>query len=805
MTEKDISDSKNTTLNDTTCDVTVRIDPADLERTMKISDEELQKALQHRSDRDTDNDSEESSSITSFFNMNSTSTFSSIFEKKRNVEDDIQQHTSEINISSENINQNNDAEVVLQNIEGSFETINTIGEGGQGTVFSVADRSLGRIIALKSLHKKLSDNKKSRAHFIAEAKITAQLDYPGIVPVYSLNTDSENGLHLAMKFINGETLAEYLSHIREQYSKTNVNKFNENRSIRKRLEIFLRSCDAIAYAHSRNVMHCDLKPENIMLGHYNDSYIMDWGIARLIENPSIKSGNIEKPKSISGTPRYLSPETVNGEFIDERVDIYSLGLILFECVFLKTAFNGKDTKEVVSKIRNHEMEKFTHEFKYPVDKDLVAIIRKATAFDRDERYQSVNDLADDIRHYLANEETKARPDNIISKMLRFSEHHIKVILILVLACLLLTGGAFSYSFYQKNKHNRFILARDIALSAAYSRALYVAGLIELQMNNVANSLKSLSAYISFMLMYNADDNILQSRYFFVPEEMQKERIGNDIFFSEACNMPVSIDRMSFNHPTGKYTPEMKNMMEKLQMMQPVLKKNLLYDNVFRKKDENIQLTEKEAEKYYFSYGSPILWFYGGFENGLYFNMPGQTKFQRQFDPRQRLWYKAAAQRTPFDDVVWSLPYIDTYSGRMTLTASLPIFVNGKIQGVIAVDNMLLYIARFMKNNGNTDGFLLAKVIVDSEGKTLLSTRENYSVETKNTSFSRSNIVDYDFFENHNVLKYVKKNKSGIMNIKTDNGRNIVYLFYRINSLNWYYIEKIDIDMLLDDIKTDKKQ
>lgn len=803
MTQKNIHDcstdqEKDIVIKDTTCNITLKMDPVELERTLKLSDEELQKALQQNKDNETEQK-------TSFFSKSKTSAFGNFFEKKYTVDDDIHQTAQETDISFEDINRNNDNEVVLQNLERSFEIISRIGEGGQGTVSSAADRSLGRIVALKSLHANLLDNKKSREHFISEAKITAQLDYPGIVPIYSLNSDGKNGLHLAMKFINGETLSEYLNRIREQYSNKNIKKFNEGSSIRKRLEIFLRSCDAVAYAHSRNVMHCDLKPENIMLGQHNDSYIMDWGIARLIHDPAVHSGKIKKIKTISGTPRYLAPEALDGKYLDERADIYALGLILFECVFLKSAFCGRSTKEVLNKVRNHRIEKFSHAFGYKIDRDLLAIIRKATEFDRDNRYQSVTDFADDIRHYIANEETKANPDNIFGRMIRFSQHHVKAILILIFISILVSGGALSHSVYQQYRYNQFILERDVALSSAYSRALYVAGLIELQMNNIANTLKSLSAYTSFLLKIDVKTLPQSPQYFFVSDRNNDKNSYGRVFFSEACNMPITLDRMSFNHPNGKYTAEMKRTMEQLQMLQPVLKKSLLYDNVFRPKKNNETLSEDEAEKYYRQNSSPILWFYGGFENGLYFNLPGQTDRKRQFDPRQRSWYKAAAAKTPFDGVVWSTPYIDISSKRMTLTASMPIFLDGKLQGVIAVDNTLLYISRFMKNNGNTESFLLEKVIVDTNGQTLFSSGYDYSVQKNMTLPQNTAVLKQDFFENDNVFRYIKKNHSGVFNMTTENGRNIVYLFYNINSLNWFYIEKIDIDMLMEHIYSANRQ
>ena len=800
-----MSDSDdNIIVNESDDDVTIKLDALELERTLRISDEELQKAFVSSGDQKRQRTGYFSGNTTSFFALNKTSAFSSIFEKKRNVEDELVKDSDKTAVESSGIENLSEEENKLPLIEESFETISKIGEGGQGVIFTAADRSLGRVVAVKSLHKNLNDHKQSREHFVSEAKITAQLDYPGIVPIYSLNSDTDGGLHLAMKFINGENLADYLVRIREQYQKNGINKFNETHSMRKRIEILLRSCDAVAYAHSRNVMHCDLKPENIMLGQHNDSYIMDWGIARLIHDPSYDSATWTRPASISGTPRYLSPEAINGIYTDERIDIYALGLILFECVFLKTAYNGKDTKEVIGRVKNGQIESFTHAFGIPVSKDLCAIIAKAVAHDREERYQSVNEFADDIRRYLANEETSARPDNIFAKVLRFSQRHIKILLIFALTGLLLAGASVSYSVYQRNKQVNFILQREIALSEAYSRALYVSSLIELQMNHVANSLKSLSAYMSFLLEQDKVAAVAEKKYFRYQDEAAKTQYSGDIKFSEPCNKYISLDRLSFNHHSGKYTAEMQQQMERLQNLQPVLKQALLFGNIFREKSVVNKMSEKEAREYFFENGSPILWFYCGLENGLYFSMPGYMDQPAQYDPRVRPWYKAVANKTPFDDVVWSTPYMDAVSKRLTLTASIPIFVNKKRVGVLAIDNMLQYIARFMKKHGNTEGFLMEKVIIDDNGRILLSTREDYSVRKENEKDVKNYNAD-GFFNDSRTFNIVRRRRNGIMSVRTPLGRNIVYLFYRINTHDWHYVEKIDLDMLIDHIAEQQKK
>ncbi len=663
-------------IDDTSTNIPVEYDTSEIERTVKLSNEVLQKAVMHANHSDADKTS--TNVTTTFFTFNRTSVFSNIFEKKRNVEAEISSKVQETHIGIANEHAPRVDSGNLHRLEDAFEIIGKIGDGGQGIVYTAADRSLGRVVALKSLHKDLCKDKNAREHFISEAKITAQLDYPGIVPVYSLNDDADDGLHMAMKFINGETMADYLKNIRNQYSKDGVFQFDENSSIRKRLEIFLHVCDAIAYAHSRNVMHCDLKPENIMLGKYNDSYIMDWGISRLINDPMYDAEKWKKPNSVSGTPRYLSPEAVNGIYTDERADIYTLGLILFEIVFLKVAYNGKSTQEVIAKIKNNFMEKPVHAYGIAVDKDLKAIIAKATAFDRNSRYQSVTDMADDIRAYLANEETTARPDRFFGKIFRFAQHHIKMLLIFTLSCLLIGGSALAYSIYQRNSQVRFMLQREVALSEAYSNALQVANMIEMQMNHISSTLKILSSYMGFLMEKNIENELDGSKYFFVPQEEKNTDIAKDIVFSEACNRYVTLDRMSFNHSSGNLSPESERLIKQMHVLQNSFKEDLLYGDVFRFAASAND--EEEAKKYFYENGSPILWFYCGFENGLYFNMPGFLNHPKDYDPRLRPWYIDGTRGKKAGDVIWGparTGVISTQEARQEASAILRLFTQTK--------------------------------------------------------------------------------------------------------------------------------
>ena len=212
-------------------------------------------------------------------------------------------------------------------LDGVYRKGSCFARGGQAEIFKGEDINLRRPVAIKSLRDELLDRPEARAAFINEARITAQLDHPGIVPIYSINTDERSGLHLTMKIIRGTSLKARLNAICRDYEKNRIPAASESALLADRLEIVLKICEALQYAHSRNVMHCDLKPENIMLGEADEVYLMDWGLARLIEEPDFDPEKWHAPQQIAGTPRYLSPEAAAGLYCDHRADIYSLGLI----------------------------------------------------------------------------------------------------------------------------------------------------------------------------------------------------------------------------------------------------------------------------------------------------------------------------------------------------------------------------------------------------------------------------------------------------------------------------------------------
>ncbi len=313
-----------------------------------------------------------------------------------------------------NLDVSSKLETSLEAVDARYAMLSKFAEGGTATLSIARDKNLKRLVAVKSLKRGAENFDERLEAFVTEAKVTAQLDHPGIIPIYGLSSDDENGIHLVMKLVDGKTLREYLRNASLNYRVQGIQTFDEDMLLRKRLEIFLRVCDTISYAHHRNVIHRDLKPENIMIGKYMDVFVMDWGLAK-----DLSQNEENDNDKISGTLRYFPPEVLQGKPFDLRSDIFTLGLILQEVVTLQYAVNGKNPDEIIDHILQGNLEPIVHQFDRKVDKPLQAIIRKATAYELKDRYQTADALAEDIRLYMAGQPISIKIENWLDRALRY--------------------------------------------------------------------------------------------------------------------------------------------------------------------------------------------------------------------------------------------------------------------------------------------------------------------------------------------------------------------------------------------------
>jgi serine/threonine-protein kinase len=269
-----------------------------------------------------------------------------------------------------------------------YRRLGEIGRGGMATVYSVRDTSLLRRTAMKVLTRRLANQHADVERFLREARITAQLDHPNIVPVHEIGTDADGNLYFTMKQVEGRTLAAWIEEL--QHPPLHAEAFHEM------MEAYLRVCDAVAFAHSRGVVHRDIKPENIMVGLYGQVYVMDWGIAEVLSEPSTSFPGAYVP--LAGTPAFMAPEQASRKPVDERTDVFALGALLYAILTGRPPYDGEDSQTVLEQARACAVG-------FPpglsgLPTVLCDVTLRAMARDPDRRYQTTLDLRRDVEASL---------------------------------------------------------------------------------------------------------------------------------------------------------------------------------------------------------------------------------------------------------------------------------------------------------------------------------------------------------------------------------------------------------------------
>ncbi|MCA9515518.1 MAG: protein kinase [Myxococcales bacterium] len=407
--------------------------------------------------------------------------------------------------------------------DGRYELVGKLGAGGMGEVLAARDRGLRRLVAFKRLLPEAAANKAILGRFLSEAQITSQLDHPNVVPIYGLEVTESGSLAYAMKMIHGVELADIIK--RARAAEADGRPVDEHEDLPARLEIFVKVCDAMAFAHDKGVLHRDLKPGNVMVGEHGAVYVVDWGIARLIGPAGAtwdKDGGVvlhagdddladitrTRVGDALGTPVYMSPEQAKGDndALDARSDVFTLGLILAELVTLERARTGGSLGEVLLAALEGRRAPVPHKTKHGrrVPGELAAIVDKATAPARDARYPTVDALADDVRRYLKGDAVLARPDSPLQKAARWLAKHrgAALALLFVLGVVVPAGGVIA-GLLAHDARVETLHRREEALTTLVSAVAQRAAHLDAELHayegvaaNAAGALSALAAVVA---------------------------------------------------------------------------------------------------------------------------------------------------------------------------------------------------------------------------------------------------------------------------------------------------------------------
>src|SRR4051794_4467559 len=301
-----------------------------------------------------------------------------------------------------------------------FRILRPHAHGGLGAVFVAMDSELHREVALKRILDRHADDPTSRQRFLLEAEVTGGLEHPGIVPVYGLGTYGDGRPFYAMRFIKGDSLKEAIEHFHADDSLKN-DPGRRSLELRRLLRRFTDVCNAIEYAHSRGVLHRDIKPGNIIVGKHGETLVVDWGLAKAQGRADAKSSK-ERPLVLSsasgsaetllgsalGTPAYMSPEQARGDLdrLGLRSDVYSLGATLYCLLTGRPPVEGDDVGAVLRAVQRGEFPP-PRQLDPALDPALEAVCLKAMALRPEDRYPTARALADDVERWTADEPVSA--------------------------------------------------------------------------------------------------------------------------------------------------------------------------------------------------------------------------------------------------------------------------------------------------------------------------------------------------------------------------------------------------------------
>jgi serine/threonine-protein kinase len=682
--------------------------------------------------------------------------------------------------------------VVGSEAEGAerFITLGSIGEGSMGEVLLAKDRNLRRNVAIKVLKPSRMVDEMSR-RFVREAQITAQLDHPNVVPVYEMGrrTKERPNPSFVMKLVQGHTLLDIVFSARSAYE---VNPqeppLDPGAALDDRLDYFLKVCDAISFAHSRRILHRDLKAENIMVGEFGEVYVMDWGLARPFDAPdeevseeleglASEKGGLYVGRTqlghVVGTPIYMPPEQAEGQndLLDARTDLYSLGMILHELVTLRAPRVGDNVIEILEKARLGEIEPIVHvEPSVEVAPDLRAIIEKATRARQSQRYQRVNELSEDVRRFIRGDEVSVRPDNATRKLLRWMANHRQLTLSVVAGLVLLSIAVIGWSLYSRN-------AAALAAHERENRLIQIQGtvaerghVIDRFFLRLEEGLIGLSEEAVYLLeRAPANDELLYR----LADFNDPSREPSDLVFSAPYGRRVSID-----YPVVKLAPDVQwdavePLVQRLAPLRHHLRALLAGS---RSSPESLSLLEERA--LLLSAVVPIRWAFVGLEAGVMYAYPGKGTYADEYDPRERPWYQLSAHR---QGASWGNPYWDVQGQGLVLPCSVSLYGSaGDFYGVAGLDVTFSELIQTLLVPAG-DGSVVETFLVDDEGRLIVRSGQT-SQEDDAAADSSLELEDFPVPE---VLAAMQTGRSGLLEVDRR-----LYVFAHITTLGWFYVEEI---------------
>lgn len=678
-----------------------------------------------------------------------------------------------------------------------YRLLTVLGKGAMGLVHLAQDRDLQRKVAYKQLLSEISKNRTTLNRFLIEAQITAQLDHPNVVPIYNMELQSDGSLAYSMKLVRGKTLKDLLRETRHQYD--HQGHPADSHTLEKLLEHFLKVCDALAFAHNKGVIHRDLKPANIMIGEYNEVYVMDWGIAKVVRLPdlpvdtSVQLQHINQDEpleertqvgQILGTPRYMSPQQAAGKNseLDSRSDQFALGLILYEITTLRPAFTAENAMAILKKVLKAQKEPWQHYAQRATPVELQAVVDKATALKPAQRYGSVNDMAEDIRRYLRGQAVRARPDTPVQKIGRWIRHHQKATLGLFMAIFLLAATMTGLSLYSRQRQLQLTHKHEQQLGQFLTAVSDQGRRIDSGLLRLQNMLAWFQGAVAQSLQHGKGTH---QRFYWNTQYDYAQRQPPDLAYASYYGKMVSLQWPVYKLAPGTTVSQVQGTLNPLLALHPY------YPSLLLRSLEN-PIIHPNSEQLLREQGTPITWIHLGLTNGLYVSYPGKTGFFPYYDPRQTPWYQLATQQP---GIHWGNPYVDSQGQGLVLPCATSIRDrHGALQGVAAIELTFDYIIQNWMSLPQWPA-VRQTYLLDEQGRILIRSsdqKRKYGLRFGEESINQA--LSLPEFPQAELVQAVRQKRSIHLEYKRD-GRNILLVTGRMETLGWSFVAEAESGLL----------
>jgi len=681
----------------------------------------------------------------------------------------------------------------LTDLEDRFEIERKLTEGGRYVVSIGEDIGLERQVAVYSLRDEKLLDPDERASFILEAEISAQLDHPSVLPVYSINRDYRGGLHSAVKLTDGTDLRKYLEKITSHYRNAGFRAAEETASLSFRLELILGISDGLVYAHSRGVAHANLNPQNVMIGEYHEVYIKGWGFACFLSGGDGAAQPRRRPPEIND-PRFIAPEIISGAEPTVRSDVYALGMILYELVTLHPPFPDAPAPEILEDLRNGVQPTIEHRFGGGIDPDMRAIIQKAIASDPEKRYPSVAELAEDIRRFLHSDEVSVRKISLskrFAKLIR-ARHREMFYFFLTLICLV--GALVAYNIVNDVRLAQLSYLDDHVLGKAQASCRKTAHQFNLQSEKFNAMLESIKFETEFLLSGHIRNGAAGANYLALPDD--EAIAGNDGLrtdYSPAYGDSVSFRKMEIGRKADLNDPGFTC----LGMIQPTLFRYMLQAplNAFVSKDSLDKLINRLTQNVNPIYRIQIL-----LKDGAALYYPYTVKAEPQL-AGGNVWYNQTVSLHR-DQALWNIPAelknAAPGTERVVLPVSIPLGSPDDPVGAVALLVSGRYFDQILQEADNFRLGLISQYFISKDF--------NIKLERVNKGPDKPPAVSLEkgLYPDPWLPEWLEEGKEYGAIIRKEPGGPFVYCFAFVPAMEEWYVEKIRLREFLRSVDTDPK-